>query len=329
MDWDRTKPSRPGAGRNDPATAAQAQPVTPAGPAQAWPVAGLVMNPVAGPVGRRPDATRTSPLALLRRVPGDTPDHSGQPGLDRDRRGKVPPSEPRGRGAGVEPSGGVGPVPIRRTMADYKAGYDTGYLQIRGRDPAGYPNGLLDGLEELVDDRVIDANTARAIRTNHPIVIAYPPGWDRHFRPRASDREHGEEGYASGRATGFDQGYEDAIAQYGYARKYSAIPAANVQTAAQDNNGFCVYCNAAAIADIDHIEPLKVHWKDQGAMMSMQARSAEANDLRNLVGACANCNRSKGSKRLWNGWNPPAWTTTWWPFGPARVVAGNSPPPYW
>lgn len=308
MDWDRKKPGRSGAGRDAQAPDVQAPPATPAGPTGAWPVPGLVTESTADPVGPRPHAPCTSPLARLRRAPGEMP---------------------RYRGSGIVPTGGGGELVIRRTMADYKAGYDTGYLQIRGRDPAGYPNGLLDGLEELVEDRVIDANSARAIRANHPIVIAYPPGWDRHFRPRASDREHGEEGYASGRATGFDQGYEDAIAQYGYARKYSAIPAANMQTAAQDNNGFCVYCNAAAIADIDHIEPLKVHWKDQGAMMTVQARSAEANDLRNLVGACANCNRSKGSKRLWNGWNPPAWTTTWWPFGPARVVAGNSPPPYW
>ena len=87
----------------------------------------------------------------------------------------------------------------------------------------------------------------------------------------------------------------------------------NVLAAQNDNGGICVYCNINPIQDIDHVYPLKEHWRRKGATMQVTVRSNEANDLRNLVGACANCNRSKGSKLL-RAWNPPAWAANWWPL---------------
>ncbi len=81
---------------------------------------------------------------------------------------------------------------------------------------------------------------------------------------------------------------------------------------------------------MDHVEPLKQHWRTRGSAMSLDARSTEANHRRNLVGACATCNRSKGARLLrTNGWWPGAWGATWWAFGPLRVTADNTPPPYW
>ena len=129
-----------------------------------------------------------------------------------------------------------------------------------------------------------------------------------------------------------NEAFRTAITEYGYKREYSAMNPGDRATALLDNGGICVYCNVAPCADVDHIEPLKVHW-ERFAHIDKLTRSAHANDLKNLVGTCANCNRSKGSRRLKVGWNPPspAWAGagTWWPHGPARVTAANSPPPYW
>ena len=223
------------------------------------------------------------------------------------------------------PTGTAGLV-VRRTLADYTNAYDAAY-------PAKYWEGFRDGLDELVDDGIIQRPLAGQILHQHNMVIQHPPGWDSQFDRADKARYHREFGKAEGEGIGFDQGYDDAVTLYGYTRKYSAMNPVDRQTALLDNGGVCVYCNAAPCADVDHIEPLKVHWQTGGAMLGLAQRSQEANDLRNLVGTCANCNRSKGSRRLKVGWNPPdpAWAGagTWWPFGPARVIAGNSPPPYW
>jgi len=220
---------------------------------------------------------------------------------------------------------------IRRSKLDYKAGYDQGYLQPPGRwDAQGFDSGLLDGLNELVTDGLIDRQAVRQITQNHPRIIQYPTGWDNDFDLYASASEQQQDGMTAGQGMGFDQGYEEALARYGYSRKYSAIPAGNILTAQGDNGGICVYCNNNPIQDIDHVYPLKEHWRRKGATMQQAARSAEANHIRNLVGACANCNRSKGSKLLRNGWNPPAWGGgPWWPYGPPRALQYNNPGPYW
>jgi hypothetical protein len=261
------------------------------------PVAGLTLDRVRAPDEQRADGGAGTALAGLQRA--------------------------HDRFAGPPTGGGL---VVRRTFQDYTDAYDAAY-------PGSFWEGFRDGLDELVDERVIQQGLVRQIENNHNMVIQYPPGWDAEFNVRDRPRYHREFGAAEGVGVGFDQGYDDAITLYGYARKYSAMNPLDRQVALQDNGGMCVYCNAAPCADVDHIEPLKVHWQSGGAMQGLAQRSQEANDLRNLVGTCVNCNRSKGSRRLKIGWNPPdpAWAGagTWWPFGPARVVAGNSPPPYW
>lgn len=218
---------------------------------------------------------------------------------------------------------------IRRTKADFQNGYIEGYQYNSAGEPQGFVSGLRDGLAELVQGGFINRQAAGQILQGHQWAVQYPTGWDADFNRHADDEEQFEDGRVAGYAFGFDQGYEEALSQYGYARQYAAIPQANIRAALQDNNGKCVYCNVNANADVDHVYPLKWHWKTRGATMGA-ARSNEANHLNNLVGACANCNRSKGSKLLLNGWNPPAWPAhQWWPFGPLRAQQNNSPPPYW
>jgi hypothetical protein len=206
----------------------------------------------------------------------------------------------------------------------YLRGYNKGYVE-------GFPEGLEAGLDELVDNEVLLRSQANLIYesvTSH-IVINKRSGWNASFMIIEDIETNYEEGESTGRGFGYDDGYEKAITQYGYSRKYQAIPGPNKITASQDNNGICVYCNNAAIEDIDHIQPLKYHWLEKGAMQDLQTRSDEANDTRNLVGSCATCNRSKGAKRLNIEWWPASWGGTWWPYGPVRVTAANSPPPYW
>jgi hypothetical protein len=300
---DRSRLAAQSPARADPADGPAA--ATPAPPRPA-PVAGLVVGPAADPAERQADALAETALARLQRLGGIT-------------AGTAPAAAD---GAGGHGGGLTGPLVIRRSMQDYTNEYDRGYRE-------EFWNGFHDGLDELVQGRVIDRNVVNQIVSGHRYAIQYLHGWDSTYDASANARDHREEGYASGRGAGFDQGYEEALAGYGYARKYSPIPGPNKRVAMGDNGGQCVYCNAAAIADIDHIEPLKVHWQTRGSTMDQSNRSAEANDTLNLVGACANCNRSKGSKRLKVGWNPPGWGARWWPFGPQRVANDNSPPPYW
>lgn len=216
-------------------------------------------------------------------------------------------------------------VVVRRTRLDYEEGYAKGYTQ----GDMAFWEGLESGLDELVDDKVLTRDQAEQAQQTHRLVIRHLPGWDAEFNPRHSGTRHYQLGFDVGAGAGFDHGYEEALATYGYSRKYSAIPGQHINLALQDNNGRCVYCNRTRIGDIDHIEPLKIHWQTKGSTMSQYARSNEVNDLRNLVGACATCNRSKGSKKLISGWQPPAWGPgQWWPFGPPRVAGFNRPPPY-
>jgi hypothetical protein len=209
---------------------------------------------------------------------------------------------------------------------DYVNGYCAGYRE-------GFRKGLLDGLKELVGAKVLDLYAAQNIRQHYSndqaIQLEFVQNYREDYEPEASSEEHYEAGNLVGYGAGFDRGYELALSEYGYDRQYSAIPGGNKSVAWQDNNGTCVYCNAHPIEDVDHIESLKNHWSSRGATMDKQTRSDEANHTNNLVGSCAACNRSKGSKKLGNEWWPAAWNNNWWPFGPNRVVNGNSPPPYW
>jgi len=108
---------------------------------------------------------------------------------------------------------------IRRSKLDYKAGYDQGYLQPPGRwDAQGFDSGLLDGLNELVTDGLIDRQAVRQITQNHPRIIQYPTGWDNDFDLYASASEQQQDGMTAGQGMGFDQGYEEALARYGYSR---------------------------------------------------------------------------------------------------------------
>lgn len=221
------------------------------------------------------------------------------------------------------------PSPIQVTQfcfdkkSAYKNGYCVGYKQ-------GYQKGLKDGLNELEDNDDIDKKQGQEIYENETSKIEVQPSsdWNSYFDARLSVNGNEQNGEFKGRGKGFDDGYEKAVSAYGYSRKYNSIPSNNRRTAELDNKGKCVYCNTAAIKDVDHIYPLKHHWSERGAMQDQTTRSAEANHLLNLVGSCASCNRSKGAKKLNDGWLPPAWNR-WWPFGPDRVKSKNSPPPYW
>jgi hypothetical protein len=282
---------------------------TSAGPGPALapaPLSGLTVGRVDDPAEHLADALAETALARLQRLGPQAPAPGG--------------------GLGVRASAGAagaGLLVIRRSPADYKQEYDRGYRE-------EFWQGFRDGLDELVDEEVIARNVVNQIVQGHHYNIQYLPGWNSTYNARDAAWEHREHGYDSGKGAGFDQGYEEALATYGYTRKYNPIPPQNRQLALQDNGGMCVYCNAAANADVDHIEPLKVHWQTRGSTMGQAQRSAEANDTLNLVGACATCNRSKGSKRLKHGWDPPDWDAMdWWPHGPQRVEDDNSPPPYW
>ena len=214
---------------------------------------------------------------------------------------------------------------VRRTFQDYEDAFVEAF-------PDGFETGLRTGLKELVVGKIIDQQMAAGILHSHRPLTLRPDGWKAHFPKGERDPViHAEEGQIAGSGMGEDQGYDDAVTLFGYSRKYGAMKKADRDDALLDNNGVCVYCNAAPCADVDHIHPLKVHWQTKGAQMDDLSRSAEANHPNNLVGTCANCNRSKGSRILKVGWTPPhpAWGAAWWPFGPARVAAKNSPPPYW
>lgn len=219
--------------------------------------------------------------------------------------------------------------PVRRAFADFKRAYEEAFFDDGGRY-RGYPSGFRDGLDELVAEKVLQQDQVTAIVTGHvrgPVV--HPPGWTEGYSAEDDRRTHVEEGRQSGWGAGYDIGFEDARTRYGYSRHYRAIPAQHVALALKDNNRTCVYCNAAPCADVDHVVPLRVHWTLRGARLDLATRSDEANAESNLVGACATCNRSKGAKQLRRGWDPPAWQGgQWWPFGPDRVRAANSPPPY-
>jgi hypothetical protein len=205
--------------------------------------------------------------------------------------------------------------------------YDRGYAE--GFEE-GFEEGLNDGLKELVKDKIISRDSAQLTLARHRIILEFPPGYRDDFDESLGRTDNKDAGAAMGRGRGFDSGYETALRDYGYSRKYQVIPNANKLTALGDNGGTCVYCNLSPSADVDHIEPLKIHWRTRGSTMELTARSDEANDTRNLVGACATCNRSKGAKKLGPGWWPPGWAPhTWWPYGPVRVAALNNPPPYW
>ncbi|UJP39734.1 eCIS core domain-containing protein [Cellulomonas palmilytica] len=229
--------------------------------------------------------------------------------------------------AHVLAEGGGGP--LRRTRAGYKKAYDEAFFDSDGPG-RGYWEGFRDGLDELVAEKVLQRNQVAGIVGTHARgAIVYPAGWDREFHLHDDDETHEEEGQSAGWGCGYDIGFEDARTRYGYARHYQPIPDPDRQLALQDNHGRCVYCDARACADVDHVVPLKVHWMLGGASTDLATRSSQANAMSNLVGACATCNRSKGSKQLRRGWDPPAWGNgQWWPFGPARVTATNSPPPY-
>lgn len=256
------------------------------------------------------------------RATGRRPVQVAPDGAPAARAGVLGPANLVGlqRAAG---NGAVNGLVAQRTMADYTRGYNDGYEE-------SFYTGLSDGLTELVEDGVITKVSARDIPGTHRFAVQYPAGWATYFEPRANALDHVQEGWSAGAGAGFDQGYEEAIAGYGYSRKYQAIPALNKQLAMADNGGTCVYCDQAPTADVDHIEPLKEHWRAKGATMDVITRSVEASAMNNLVGACAACNRSKGAKKLVSGWAPPRWPPgVWWPFGPPRVKAQNRPPPYW
>ncbi len=206
--------------------------------------------------------------------------------------------------------------------AAYVQGYRDGYHE-------GFNKGLWDGLKELVGANILDKTTANSIYTTYHVVVDFVPGYNSDYDGTLTKKDNYDSGALVGRGAGLDRGYETALSEFGYDRQYAAIPSGNKQVAAQDNGGTCVYCNAAPIADIDHIEPLKLHWAAKGSTQDKTTRSAEANDTKNLVGSCAACNRSKGAKKLGTGWWPSAWGGSWWPFGPTRVKAHNQPPPYW
>ena len=190
---------------------------------------------------------------------------------------------------------------------------------------AGWLSGVTDGIDELINagiinqvNRITVINQANGARQAIGIItVPNMPWYDDEYVCR-------DNGRVAGNGLGFDRGYAYSITRYGYARQYNAIPNGNRTTALNDNGGTCVYCNLRATADVDHVIPLKEHWRRIGSGQGRTARSTHANDVDNLVGSCATCNRAKGARIIYAGWSPPAWNgTNWWPYGPTRASNVN------
>ena len=123
-----------------------------------------------------------------------------------------------------------------------------------------------------------------------------------------------DDGEEHGRQRGYQAGSDTASRVLGWGRaNYPAIPHGNQVAALAQNGGQCVYCNAAASTQVDHVYPVQKHWITLGYQ---GANLAQVNDPSNLVGSCQPCNGSKTNHYL-NNWNPPGWGPgQWFPHGP-------------
>lgn len=126
--------------------------------------------------------------------------------------------------------------------------------------------------------------------------------------------EERNDGRVHGRALGYTAGSNEAFRYLAWARQnYPAIPAARRATALAYNGGQCVYCNAAASVEVDHVYPIQKHWVTLGYQ---GANLGQVNDANNLVGSCAACNGAKSNTYL-NNWNGHTWAAgQWFPHGP-------------
>src|SRR4051812_29278857 len=99
----------------------------------------------------------------VRRAPADVPTTSPVvtplPALTRTLRPAAV------SGLAVSTSGLV----VRRTFANYQHGYDTAY-------PREFWEGFGQGLDELVEQKIIKQSAVAQIEANHPMAVTYPPG---------------------------------------------------------------------------------------------------------------------------------------------------------
>jgi hypothetical protein len=126
--------------------------------------------------------------------------------------------------------------------------------------------------------------------------------------------QEGNDGREYGSDLGRQQGMAAAFRVLAWQRaNYPAIPAARRIAALAYNGGTCVYCNAAASTEVDHVYPIQKHWVTLGYQ---GANLAQVNDANNLVGSCGPCNGAKSNTYL-NNWNPASWGAgQWFPHGP-------------
>jgi RHS repeat-associated protein len=81
--------------------------------------------------------------------------------------------------------------------------------------------------------------------------------------------------------------------------------------ALKENGGMCVYCDVKSANAGDHVKSLQSYADDINTGRNQMSNAIqEANSKTNIVGACASCNSSKGSKDLsatpgQNKWVPP------------------------
>ncbi len=186
---------------------------------------------------------------------------------------------------------------------------------------AGVAEGFADGFDDGINDErlllaaavrptlaiargIVGAPTLAMIAAAQvpPIGEVVVPGEER------------DDGRVHGRALGYTAGSNEANRYLAWARaNYPAIPAVRRATALAYNGGNCVYCNAAAATEVDHVYPIQKHWITLGYL---GANLGQVNDANNLVGSCAGCNGAKSNTYL-NLWHPPSWGAgQWFPHGP-------------
>lgn len=191
-------------------------------------------------------------------------------------------------------------------VAQWTAGVAEGYAD-------GWDDGINDERLELaaavrptlaVARGIVGAPTAAMIAAAQvvPLGETVVPGDER------------DDGRVHGRALGYTAGAAEAFRYLAWRRaNYPAIPAARRITALAYNGGNCVYCNAAASTEVDHVYPIQKHWVTLGYQ---GANLDQVNDANNLVGSCAACNGAKSNTYL-NLWNGHAWAAgQWFPHGP-------------
>ena len=186
---------------------------------------------------------------------------------------------------------------------------------------AGVAEGFADGFDDGInDERLLLAAAVRPTLAIARVIVGAPTLAiiaAAQVAPLGETVVPGEErddGRVHGRALGYTAGSNEAFRHLAWARQnYPAIPAARRLTALAYNGGNCVYCNAAASTEVDHVYPIQKHWVTLGYL---GANLGQVNDANNLVGSCAACNGAKSNTYL-NAWGGHTWAAgQWFPHGP-------------